>query len=211
MGWLFMSRDGMGGHATPKAYLDAQFTYKRDLGEGETGGLQVLDSSLVNRVWYAAAREIKNGVPGAAFALVCLVRWNPNSSTREHFGYKDMDESMGPHEADCPQRILDLLTPTDRPYAIEWRARCRANLALRRRPLRDGMRIRFDAPLTFTDGYEGDEFIVVRSGAKIRFRRPGGTGLYRISGHGTAVWNEVRTTVVHKTAFARHGGADALR
>ncbi len=28
MGWLFM-RD-MGGHATPRAYLDNQFTYSRD-------------------------------------------------------------------------------------------------------------------------------------------------------------------------------------
>lgn len=34
MGWLFMSRYAMGGHETPKAYLDAQFTYERDLPEG---------------------------------------------------------------------------------------------------------------------------------------------------------------------------------
>jgi hypothetical protein len=39
---------------------------------------------------------------------------------------------MGPCESDCPEDILDLLTPTDRPYAIAWRARCRANAAARR-------------------------------------------------------------------------------
>ncbi len=39
---------------------------------------------------------------------------------------------MGPCEADCPQSILDLLTPTDRPYAVKWRARCRENAATRR-------------------------------------------------------------------------------
>jgi len=27
MGWLFMNRHHMGGHDTPKSYLDAQFTF----------------------------------------------------------------------------------------------------------------------------------------------------------------------------------------
>ena len=30
MGWLFMR--SLGGHATPKAYLDDQFTYERPSG-----------------------------------------------------------------------------------------------------------------------------------------------------------------------------------
>ena len=46
-------------------------------------------------------------------------------------GYKDMEESMGPYECDCPALILDLLTPTDRDYALHWRARCSENIAAR--------------------------------------------------------------------------------
>ena len=197
MGWLFMSRFSMGGHATPKAYLDDQFT-------GQSHGMKVLASScLNNRVWYAAAQAIKNGKQGDIVALVCLIRWNPKARSGEHFGYKDMDETVGPCEAECPERILNLLTPTNYPHAIDWRARCRANLALRRRELRDGMRIKLASPLTFTDGYEGDEFTVAKIGGKLRFRRPDGHGPYAIRGVRQLQWSAIAETKVHKTVFTR--------
>src|SRR3546814_10831371 len=63
-----------------------------------------------------------------------------------------MSENMGPCEADCPAAILELLSPTDHEYALDWRARCRANLVLRARNISDGDRIRLPEPLTFTDG-----------------------------------------------------------
>ena len=34
MGWLYMTRSGMGGHDSAKAYLDAQFTYERTGDDG---------------------------------------------------------------------------------------------------------------------------------------------------------------------------------
>src|SRR3546814_2469904 len=63
-----------------------------------------------------------------------------------------LTENMGPCEADCPAAILDLLSPTEHEYALDWRARCRANLAHRARKLADGDRIRIPEPVTFTDG-----------------------------------------------------------
>ena len=39
---------------------------------------------------------------------------------------------MGPYERDCPEPILDLLTPTGHEHALRWRADCRANAAARR-------------------------------------------------------------------------------
>ena len=39
---------------------------------------------------------------------------------------------MGPYERDCPEPILDLLTPTDHEHARRWRDDCRANAAARR-------------------------------------------------------------------------------
>src|SRR3546814_16262107 len=93
-----------------------------------------------------------NGQCGEIFATVCLVRWNPRAKDGYIFGCKDMEESMGPCEADCPARILDLLTPTDKAYARDWRTSCRANPELRARQLADGDRIRLPEQVKFKDG-----------------------------------------------------------
>ena len=122
MGWLFMPRGSMGGHATAKAYLDNQFTYERVQDDGSSEGLKVLASSCPgNRVYYAATQVMTNGRGGEIFAIVCLVRWNPRAKDGYIFGYKDMDESMGPCETDCPASILDLLTPTDKEVSVRAR------------------------------------------------------------------------------------------
>ena len=58
MGWLYMR--SLAGYATPKAYLDAQFTYDRD-----TGCSRVIGSSLVGRRTYYAAVEWITAASGA--------------------------------------------------------------------------------------------------------------------------------------------------
>ena len=202
MGWLTMSRHAMGGHATAKAYLDDQFTYQRD-GDGGSRGLRVIASSCPqNRVYYAAVQELVDGVGGAVFAAVCLVSWNPNSKSGEHFGYKDMTENMGPCEDGCPASILDLLTPTEHENAIDWRRRCRARLERRRRKLEHGDRILLAAPLTFTDGHSAAEFIVHKRGRRLSFRDPVTGGGYAISRFMERDWTIVQVTKVHKTIFA---------
>lgn len=202
MGWLTMSRYHMGGHATPKAYLDAQFTYSRDV-DGVVKGLKLLASSCPqNRTYYAAAQQMVDGVGGDVFAIVCKVMWNPRSKTGEHFGYKDMDESMGPCEDNCPAHILDLLTLTDKEHALDWRRRCRANLERRARKIDDGDRIKLASPLTFTDGHVGEEFIVVKRGRRLSFRDPETRVGYTISRFMQREWTIVPVTKVHKTIFA---------
>ncbi|MFT6571149.1 MAG: hypothetical protein ACJAWY_002873 [Sphingomonas echinoides] len=85
-----MTSAGMGGHATPKAYLDAQFTYSRTYDGGGTHGMRVIDSAFVgNRVWYAATEIIADGDVQYVIALVCLVRWNPKAKDGYSFAYKD--------------------------------------------------------------------------------------------------------------------------
>ncbi|MAC57956.1 DUF6927 domain-containing protein [Novosphingobium aquimarinum] len=203
MGWLYMPRSSMGGHASARAYLDAQFTYERPQENGSSHGLKVLASACPgNRVYYAATQVITDGKAGEVFAIVCLVRWNPRDKEGFIFGYKDMEESMGPHEADCPARILDLLTPTDKDYAIDWRARCRANLDRRSRKLADGDRIRFPAPMKFTDGHVGQEFVVSKRGRRTILRDPETGGHYRISRFMERAWTVVPATKIHKTVFA---------
>ncbi|MGE0776367.1 MAG: hypothetical protein AB7L36_15205 [Sphingomonadaceae bacterium] len=203
MGWLFMPFTSMGGHASAKAYLDAQLTYQRDNDDGTTRGLKVLASSCPgNRVYYAAAQILTNGDPGEVFAVVCLVRWNPRSRDGHQFGYKDMDETMGPCEAECPARILDLLTSTENQHAIEWRQRCRANIARRARKLSDGDRIRLPEPMKFTDGHVAQEFIVSKRGRRMVLRDPETGGLYRVSRLMERAWSIVPVTKIHKTIFA---------
>ena len=90
MGWLYMPRHSLGGHMSAKSYLDAQFTYDRPQEEGGSRGLKVLASACPgNRVYYAAAQVMTNGVGGEIFAIVCLVRWNPRDKEGMIFGYKD--------------------------------------------------------------------------------------------------------------------------
>ena len=44
------------------------------------------------------------------------------------WGYKLMDESMGPNYYDCPLRLLDMASdPMPGTYAADWRAKVRAH------------------------------------------------------------------------------------
>lgn len=174
MGWLYTSS---GSHKTATSYLDAQFTYERtDEETGEKYGLRVLRSACVgNRVYYAAAQQFRGKVVNPTFAIVCLVRWNPRNSEGLTIGYKDMDESMGPYEAECPLNILEMLGSTDCPSALQWRRKClMRHLRRAARPrLENGMRIKFASPIKFTDGYEGDEFVVFKEGRRTMLGLPG--------------------------------------
>jgi hypothetical protein len=183
MGWLTMK--SLNGHSGPRSYLDAQFTQQHPDAISK-----VLLSALVGRrVYYAAVEQIRiaNG-EREVWAVICLVRYNPRNSEGYVFGYKDMEESMGPYECDCPEPILDLLTPTDNRHALQWRARCRESAAARRAKAgnaspRPGQVIVFDEPLAFTDGTSFAQLEVVANPSgrgAVRFRRPGSSNLYRI-------------------------------
>ena len=184
MGWLFMK--SLSGHCGPRQYLDAQFTY-----ESPEVASRVLRSALVRlRVYYAAVEHVHPATAGReVWAAVCLVKYNPRDAEGYIFGYKDMTESMGPCEAECPESILNLLTPTDNQYAQRWRARCHDNAAARRalsrKPLpRPGQFIIFDRPLLFSDGCRLDRFEVVahpQSRRALLFRDPASGLRYRIS------------------------------
>lgn len=87
MGWLYMSRAGMGPFNTPKEYLGDQFNCSPREIDGRVRGQRVLASACVsNTEYYAAVVPSENGMDGPAFAIVCLVRWIPRSATNENFG-----------------------------------------------------------------------------------------------------------------------------
>jgi hypothetical protein len=175
MGWLYLSAAHMSGHNTPKAYLDAQFTYPPDPYNGRDHGLRILASSAQLTTYYAAAERYTESETQEIFAIVCLTRFNRRNKEGLIFGYKDMTEHMGPCESACPRHILDLLTPTTHEYALDWRARCNARLALteRRKPA-DGDILMLDGEMRFSDGIHERRFFVERSGANIVLRRSDG-------------------------------------
>ena len=182
MGWLSMTAAGMGAHQRPKAYLDAQFSFAPDSAKARSTGLRVLRSSMVGQVYYAAVQNYDVDRVKSVFAVVCLTRWTPKARDGHIFAYKDMDESCGPNESQCPAQILDLLTEPSNDYARAWRARCRARLVLTGRKLpKTGDRLIFPEPVRFTDGYEGRAFEVVRRQRAILLQRPDTRALCKVS------------------------------
>ena len=200
MGWLFM-RD-MGGHATPRAYLDNQFTYSR-----EDHRLTVLASSMVGSTYYAASERVESNKDREVFAVVCLTKHNPRFTDGHVFGYKDMTEHMGPCESDCPASILDALTDTHSEYAVNWRARCRANLIRRKleqaKPTpKPGQTIIFDEPMRFSDGSDRARFEVVANpkGKTPLFRDPESRAICRIPAFRKRAYRIVHAAIVVRDA-----------
>ena len=167
MGWLYMR--SLGIHAGPCEYLDAQFTF-----EGTECRCCVLRSALVRlRTYYAAVERVQADGDRQVSAVVCLVRYNPNDREGYVFGYKDMDENIGPVESECPVVILDLLTRGEGGRA--------AGRGPRPRP---GQTVVSDEPIAFRDGRRLDRLVVAehpRSARMVLFRDLEGRGLYRIT------------------------------
>lgn len=83
---------------------------------------EVLKSVMVGSTYYGAVKTTDKDGRSEVWAAVFLTQTN----CREYmnFGYKDMDETCGPVECQCPKGILKLLTETDSEYAKGWRKRC---------------------------------------------------------------------------------------
>ncbi|CTQ34820.1 DUF6927 domain-containing protein [Jannaschia rubra] len=135
---------------------------------------ECLMASKVGSTWYLAIRlapkpgrqaaelPMRGYVPDAAGAIV-YAGIVLTSRRDGEWGYKDMCETMGPHEAAAPLKLLDLLSPLDpevETYAAAWRDRVAAHHAARRaRPkVRPGDVIEFDEPIEFTGGLKARRF-----------------------------------------------------
>jgi hypothetical protein len=169
MGWL-CHNDKL-RHETPVQYVTREFS--RD---GRRHSTKVLDAAAVRGVIYAAIRNTDTESSRShVFCGVFLFRNN----AREGFGYKAMDEAMGPCEVDCPDRIMRLLSPVeDIPspgYTADWRARVAAAKASRASAkawlgkLSPGDTVCLPAAAHFAKaGFSADRFIVI----SIRKRTP---------------------------------------
>lgn len=83
---------------------------------------EVIKSCLKGSVYYGA---LKDSETNEIFAVI--VKTSTSCADGFNFGYKEMDETCGPYECDCPDSILDLLTEPENEWAKEWREKCRMN------------------------------------------------------------------------------------
>lgn len=107
MGWTTMSYHGW-------PYTAAE---KKELLRSEFAPYTVINDSLRGSTYYASLE--KND--GSRFILVCKVSFG-----KYEWGYKDMEESMGPYEYDCPLKILKDVPEPPNEYAKEWRQKVEA-------------------------------------------------------------------------------------
>lgn len=125
---------------------------------------KVIDYSKKGNVVYMAVESLEKK---DIFATVTLISFEDGE-----FYWKDMDESMGPCYPECPQRILKLLTPTSHEFAIKWRESCwdfhkqnKENI----NKYKHGDILVFPREISFSDGFEGTEFILIKQGRRFVF------------------------------------------
>jgi hypothetical protein len=194
MGWTFMPSRGRDAIEIIRSALE----WENDIFTDKVIDHAVIGTTvylLVCRTPKAARKPSTTYVNDADGSF----RWLAVVLTRKardayDFGYKDLEESMGPVEARCPRRLIDGASPLRHPdpaadgnYAARWRQKCldQATAKTRRKAeLVHGATIRLSCIVDFTDGYKGDCFvveIVKRHGRNCTyFRAPNGS-LYRIS------------------------------
>ncbi len=159
MGWTYTHR----GNTPIKEFLADRVNC-----ENEHAKWLLLDIAIVKmRTAYMAVEIIRRDKESKQLdmgtrrvvAFVFLLDYRTSESGHDT-GYKDMDESMGPCESECPERILRLLTPTSHEYALVWRKRCWEAIAERK-----SLRLEKDAvittkPISFRDGQIRSRFQV---------------------------------------------------
>ena len=131
MGWVHC----FDGRRLPNGKIDRRYECDKLLTwdtKDKDGNLittnRVLKSAMVGSTYYAAVESRSAWGARKVWASIFLTC---GQTKHDHtaWGYKCMDESMGPNESKCPASILALLTPTDSQWANEWRERCRKNIA----------------------------------------------------------------------------------
>jgi len=131
------------GQINRKAECDAYF--EKGLNRGH---YKIVKSVLKGSVYYAAVATLRRTAKDAAGRVlkdeygdpiyedipeneqvvhgVVILTYVRN---RIYFGYKGISETMGPSECRCPKSVLNKLSETTDADALDWRERCRKNLA----------------------------------------------------------------------------------
>lgn len=110
MGWLFTQ-----GQSRSELIKRLTATTEHSGTKWET----IAKQCVGNHLWTVTQITRAAGESQRFIALYLL----QNGGERLGWGYKDVEESMGPCEVTCPVRFLDLAPLADSPYAAAWRER----------------------------------------------------------------------------------------
>ena len=146
MGWLFCepTRDAL---------------VKQLLRDCETDHTTLVDHAVHGNELYAVLRRKDTGL---RFIVVILMQGTRGAYHGVYrWGYKDMDESMGPYAYNCPERLL-AQSDCQHESSVAWREHCREVRAARTKhgrfikQLKPGDKVRIgDIEATFERRLEG--------------------------------------------------------
>ncbi|MBQ6855542.1 MAG: hypothetical protein IJO13_00390 [Lachnospiraceae bacterium] len=126
---------------------------------------EIQKDTMRGSVYYGALKDTETGIVSA---VVVLTRVSQNDYY--NFGYKLIDEEMGPTESKCPVSILKLLSNTDSEYANEWRNRCWKHIEQTTGP-NSLSRLPVGSIIEFTDA-AGEVFTLIKHPAAYQFKKP---------------------------------------
>ena len=130
MGWLFK-------HGQTRHDLIEELTAPQKNEHGRTWKT-VKRAAVGNDLWAVIEHAHPDGKTERFIVLFKLAK------SGDGWGYKDIEESMGPYEHDCPISFFDLapLADDDKSYARDWRERVRQAHARRNQKLTVGQTVK---------------------------------------------------------------------
>lgn len=124
------------------------------------GGVEILDSAMKGGVFYGVihSKHYDRKMCIVSPITRCKARRDWYGEGTETI-VKLQDEAMGPWDAQCPDRLLDMLDEPVNDYSTEWRQKCREHNATVRavreatKGVVKGTQIRFEESLYFGVGH----------------------------------------------------------
>ena len=165
MGWTTTSKP-KGQSITDFFRRNGSFTYADPAVSGKQ--ITLLDAALVNLKEYYYALEIVDVASQQREVIVdvTIIHMFKEDSRGYNISYKEIGRDT--MYTNCPERLMQLLTPTTDVKESEWRALVNEKLALKKEfSLTGGMKFYTNTPIAFTSGQKETEFMVVNAGPKL--------------------------------------------
>ncbi len=143
MGWLYCS--------SSRSDLIAHL--KRDVATSTN--LTPIDYSAAGNFLYALVDVHETPTCPAYKTILVFKLAGGGDSPYYRWGYKDMDESMGPYAYTCPLKFLDASTCQSE-TAIDWRADCRVEHAKKAAIAKGSKSLKVGLVYTFNDAPDPD-------------------------------------------------------
>jgi hypothetical protein len=109
MGWFYSSDCRSKNSLVDSLIRDANF-------RSSDGECRTLKHRIVGNHLWMALEQTPAGKDTSRFVVLYLLHQSDGC-----WGYKSMDEAMGPYYYDCPQSVIDACGPTSNNYAQAWR------------------------------------------------------------------------------------------